>query len=822
MSFTKLQDRINNLPLVLAGPIVRRVQPESVTVWVALRHSRRIRIEIYDGDPPGGAKVADGEANTVAVGVNLHIACVTAKPKAGPLAAGATFQYDLFFDHLLTPDEIPSGLSLFGPQIVSASKVAAQADAEAHTKITYAKDGGPKRPTFTLPPAKLDELRILHGSCRKVAGLHTDALEAADQILRDAFRGNDRRPQMLFLTGDNIYNDGCERDAFHVVHDAALTLLGWDEDIPDGGPLSEMDAGVTSGSPGTRNVDTLIKAGVTNFNFFHLFGLGEIIALYLLVFADVLWPEDLDYRRKAFDFRGTLPAVRRALANVATYTIFDDHEVSDHWNINAYWVELILSKPMGRRIYQNALVAYALCQGWGNDPAQFTTGPGKELLDAIAAWGTAEIGGISSPDDPLDRIERCCGLPTLELFRKDRDWSGFHKDDEVVRWHYTVPCPNLNIDVLDAYMWRSYAGSTDNSVIITEEGLNRQIDTADFPQTECSLIVVSNVAIDLPGRGERMTVWKKVGWTLLTYLPYLLLPLTLITGFLFGFWLPVVVSAAGAVLGPYWAAAIRAAWPDQRVEFGSSYEPQTRAFELLMSRAAHRAPQLGSGKRQSRVVFLSGDVHHNCCMRMEYWSETPFNDRIPFGFPAAPVEGVLAQLVSSPCKYKNPARYDEKPGDADIHYWAGWREKPALTWTSEPDTSPWRFKESPWMMEYDPKANQPRMNPIPDWRYSLTSVAQESAHNNVPLEIPDRAAPTLDEKFAEMKSVSPQVILDNAKANIIAVNNLADVIFDWTPGQKKVIQRVWWRARPNVDPNWTVSRFVVSMEPPPSPPPVIT
>src|SRR5262249_23771925 len=140
-----------------------------------------------------------------------------------------------------------------------------------------------------------------------------------------------------------------------------------------------------------------------------LFGLGESIVLHLLTFAEILWPPNLNYQLHTFDFRGSLPAVRRALANLATYMIFDDHEFSNSWNLTAEWVESVLDKPFGRRIYQNALAEYALCQGWGNTPDQFETGAGKALLDAIVAWSQAEIGGTRSPASPLAEISRRTG-----------------------------------------------------------------------------------------------------------------------------------------------------------------------------------------------------------------------------------------------------------------------------------------------------------------------------------------------------------------------------------------------------------------------------
>ena len=95
--------------------------------------------------------------------------------------------------------------------------------------------------------------------------------------------------------------------------------------------------------------------------------------------------------------------------------IFDNHEFSNSWNLSADWVESVLVKDMGRRVYQNALVAYVLCQGWGNTPERFESGPGKELLDAVVDWSTAEIGGTSSPTQPLERIRSAPAYPTWIL-----------------------------------------------------------------------------------------------------------------------------------------------------------------------------------------------------------------------------------------------------------------------------------------------------------------------------------------------------------------------------------------------------------------------
>ena len=81
----------------------------------------------------------------------------------------------------------------------------------------------------------------------------------------------------------------------------------------------------------------------------HLIGSAEIIAMYLLVWSDTLWADInrdkdgippkyhaiFDKEHEALNgFVKQLPQVRRALAHIPTYMIFDDHDVTDDWNLN--------------------------------------------------------------------------------------------------------------------------------------------------------------------------------------------------------------------------------------------------------------------------------------------------------------------------------------------------------------------------------------------------------------------------------------------------------------------------------------------------------
>ena len=79
--------RLTDWPLLLAGPIVSRVEPTRVAVWVALKEPRAVRLSVFNAPVdtgPGTALFGDasplmvGHARTLRVGENLHVAVVQA------------------------------------------------------------------------------------------------------------------------------------------------------------------------------------------------------------------------------------------------------------------------------------------------------------------------------------------------------------------------------------------------------------------------------------------------------------------------------------------------------------------------------------------------------------------------------------------------------------------------------------------------------------------------------------------------------------------------------------------------------------------------
>lgn len=75
--------------------------------------------------------------------------------------------------------------------------------------------------------------------------------------------------------------------------------------------------------------------------------------------------------------------VIRLFANVPTYMIFDDHEITDEWYCDKIWEDRIRMSVTGRRLFANALSAYWAFQGWGNDPSQFNDVFIKAIVDHL-------------------------------------------------------------------------------------------------------------------------------------------------------------------------------------------------------------------------------------------------------------------------------------------------------------------------------------------------------------------------------------------------------------------------------------------------------
>src|SRR5262245_35119966 len=175
-----LARQLAQLPLVLSGPILRRVDPNEVTVWVALKEAATVRLIVRTPSAP--APLLEGVRQTTALGPALHVVAVTAVAPAAVLRPGTIYAYDLEFTF--------SG----GTRRLAGENVLASPGGTARVCLP-----GFDLPTFVLPADDPSRLRLLHTSCRRTDGKGPDATPVLARLLVDAANDPNRRPQQLIL-----------------------------------------------------------------------------------------------------------------------------------------------------------------------------------------------------------------------------------------------------------------------------------------------------------------------------------------------------------------------------------------------------------------------------------------------------------------------------------------------------------------------------------------------------------------------------------------------------------------------------------------------
>lgn len=472
-----LHDKTVTLPLILSGPVLRRVTESEVTVWVAVHSACNVALQIKSTSTSATA-LFQGNASTVAVDTHLHIACITAEPSnaAQFLNSGTVYFYDLVF----------SGTGISGSLNKAGIAVVAGNDAAATTAFEKAFCYGThKLPGFLLAPKgpDLSKLKIAHGSCRKPHGKGGDALRCLDQLLADNYTSLDNRPQMLCLTGDQIYADDVETEMLDLCKAVAKALL----------PSAIASTVADRQDYCDRIGFTSTEAGN------HLLRFAEFVGMYLLIWSELLWPDDSDKLKAMFsslrNFRAGLPAIRRVLANIPTYMIFDDHEISDDWFRTKKWFynthcDNFPAAPLGSNAatparYEahatiaNGLLTYALFQGWGNlGAAAKLKSPFKEIINTT--------GNINSSTN-LYKL-RAMMMPGSAITSDNNNkWYYLHYNNGSSPWHFRVEFPYFRMVFLDTRTVRGFQRWKTPPALIFTSHLAAQLDTTTKPLT----IVVS-------------------------------------------------------------------------------------------------------------------------------------------------------------------------------------------------------------------------------------------------------------------------------------------------------------------------------------------
>ncbi|BAZ66638.1 MAG: hypothetical protein KME28_20985 [Pelatocladus maniniholoensis HA4357-MV3] len=778
MAWTSLRERIHQLPLVLAGPILRHTAPNSVTVWIALKESRIVTLKILDTNKN---LLLTGSRVTIKLGINLYIVAVTARTNENILQYGENYLYDLEFGN----EE-----NISDPGILNTNG--------SIREIIYPPYD---LPSFELVPYDLKDLRIVHGSCRKPHGESLDAFTALDKMIKEALvEEPKKRPHQLFLTGDQIYADDVADALLFMLIDAGETLLGWSEKLPDVTDIKELQAGqrnnlATYTAGLTASITKLNK--IANIAKSHLFTFSDFCTMYLFAWCDVLWPkpEDLPtfadvnqnlpplassedlFLKELGDlksFQTTLKQVRRALANIPTYMIFDDHEITDDWYLNMAWCDRVLSKPLGRRILQNGLLAYAICQAWGNTPDEFIDGkPGEGLLKAAVGWFAFQGQNLKYEQEITRRI----GLPSIADIRNSHPRQIPHTDASL-KWHYTVTGPEYEVIVLDTRTWRAFPGKDfDFPGLLSKEACDQQITKVVHPKNAKVTFVIS------PG-------------------PVVGVP-----------FLEAIQKTAKAFAEKFGSAA----WGFDPEAWGL----ETTAFERLLACLVLRALPA----KQSRVIILSGDVHYSFASCLKYAAICPFEhseniktELIAIQFTSSSFKNEVSGTGGSHSLHKKGFLPIEKINYLPKAEILGWENKDEqeleigvmhVYVDHVPQCIPWTIKTNPATIDLLKERGWHKELQVikkPEWWYKINFVLgkDEKVHEpkdtnlvqpqsiTAPLPGQNRKLP-LEKYLAMAKNHRDYLGKWGAGKAVVGVNNIGEITFEVVDGKQIAVQTIWWR-----------------------------
>jgi hypothetical protein len=499
----------------------------------------------------------------------------------------------------------------------------------------------------------------------------------------------------------------------------------------------------------------------------HLLSFGEYAAAYLIAWSPVLIPQNIpdaaslgikgkqakvwQSELAATDsFWQNLGLVRRALANVSVYTICDDHDVSDDWYLNREWCDRVLGKPLGRRIVQNALLTYAIFQGWGNTPHHFIPGTnGAKLLQVATRW-LASSGQDSQAKAECDRY---LGIPPndptthLPQYQPDQDVMILAREPEAIPWHYTVVAANHEVIVLDTRTWRGYppgaASKLEPPMLLSPRAFQQQLQQplAEQPSKVAATLVV----------------------------------------------LPTNLVALGVI-----DRIQRYEFSRDRVfstDVGDSWNFHETAFITLL---------LNLCRQRDRVIILSGDIHYSCAVRLVHWDYATQNT------------SVIVQLTSSAIKNSEFATRIihtrlKSLFPEPTQRWLGWNQSlrqiqlPQISWWRKGSQLPQNANPD-WQYRIEWVKRQPTES-IP-WREAKqTKSSLNLRHPKIKLLV----------KSVKFLSLVITWLWRNPwvqeGAEVVGRNNLSLVRFNWSEKKsatKKVIQETYWH------PPWRETRVVKS------------
>ncbi|MDK9739005.1 alkaline phosphatase family protein [Vibrio sp. D404a] len=452
------------LPLLIAGPILRKTTQQEIVIWIVTSQPLSGSVSLYHRDDEQAFFEADlTTQQSLQIGQSAWVSLIQLN---GEFPTNTPLEYDILTDQ-------------------GSLK-------ELASHLTY---NDRQRVEFVVSE---ESNYILHGSCRNPHHPSKDSLVAADAKL--ANQAPLERPDLLMMSGDQIYADhvaGPMLDAIWQV----IQLLGLpDERLPNDAQVAAIQDSqslfdseyhlyqrheyLPHHSQSYSLLDKLlpnrkIPIFSSRESENHLVTLSEFVAMYLLVWSPTLWQcinrerliennfeqggrkltplEQQQWRDETVvinDFIEGLPQVQRLLAHIPTYMIFDDHDVTDDWNLTVGWEQAVLQNQLATQVIGNGLASYWLCQGWGNAPEKF---------DDVFIEHARSVFEVRSNDEAENR------QPIID----EQAHQGFIEYlSRFEEWHYTIDL-SPKVIVLDTRTrrWRSESRMNKPSGLMDWEAL---------------------------------------------------------------------------------------------------------------------------------------------------------------------------------------------------------------------------------------------------------------------------------------------------------------------------------------------------------------
>lgn len=871
-------------PLLVLGPALRRVESRLVTVFIATSEPVSVHLALYDEivDPTApGPEFAGGDAHSTRFGARFHATVVTAvlAEPAPPLDTGHRYYYDLHVTTASGTVETLQSLGLLkGTNLPGYGKAAPACKAVEVCAISYVEG---QLPSFVTAPRALDELVLVHASCRKPHGDGHPALAVIDDYVGGLDAVGAGWPHMMFFTGDQIYADDVAAALLPGLTQLGSALVaGTDPATPPPGGKAEHVPAPTSGDSLEVSMEQMPAefrqrltgaSGLTSQEACsHLVAFGEYLAMYCAAWNPFLWPvlgicdtghfdpaapakdklraalqkdaavkpdgvpvpvvlgpgpngpvaklltplydtsEEaksylakrreafLDDKRRMDEFRREVPRVRRLMANIPTYMICDDHDVTDDFFMTGSIRDHVLASGFGRGLHRNALAAYVVVQAWGDDPVTWAADADHaQLLSAVSGMFPETWSGGLPDASAAGQVDDILGLKPGAAPRFD--------------FSFSVDGPFHRVRVLDTRTRRQYDSPNATPGLLTSTALDHQVPIDEnFPDGNV-LVVVSPAPVFGP------PVLAEIGGPLLASKVDLFsmlrrkmdrLAKEQVTGIPNG-------TSAG-----------------QQFYDVEHWDANPPVFERLLERLSH----------YPRVIVLGGDVHYGAAYAMDWTgSDRTGNGRtsriIHFTSSAAKNAWTAGPDSAAPGLIRNLMMFNgmatglQKIGLPMRRM--GWSDSlpPVVSdLTREPPRARVAVQTGPVLLSdelFRDRHQLTRQPPEPDWIWRATAILdqREPAHRPAAARAPQPKEDLPDDTTA-VESYGPLAAAHADALRTVSINrglqylNNAGVISFVTEGTELRVRQSLYSLRPRQEPNEKGDAYIVheaSLTPEPVP-----